>query len=678
LAIEGMKRVTLLVPSDRCEDAVGVLQKMGAMHFSELPEEWTSDDVLNPIERSAQHAEEQIRRVEVIEALFHELDPLKRGFMESLVNVPMVVPQEEFHGAAARLDLEALSAECQGISDAHHEAQREFGQVEAEIAVLGFFRDLPFDVAAIHNLHRVHVWIGSLNARRWQDLQEDAWAAERMAFQVVASDKRTVTVCAVAMEGDREEAAALLKRCELAERPLPSLEALQPTRIPELRARLDVLAEQCNGHRARVRELTAAHRRQVAVAGEFWRGELARVQTLSSGAASRRVSVFVGYVRARAAERFERKLAERLPEASVTFADPRPEEEVPVSLRLNGLLRPMKFLVRMFGLPDYFSFDPTPYLSFSFLLFFGVCFGDVVYGLMLCGVAGYLAWKARRFGGLYELSMLFFYAGITTIIVGALTGSWAGDLYNYLGKDAEGVPNNFLWHLKNKFALIDPLQKPVFMLLVALGIGICNQLYGIVLKGYGLLRRGDAAGAVFDAGLWLLVLPGFLVLAGKLFFPMPGWLFAAGAAVFGVGAIGLILTQGRAEPTFAGKAITGVVSLYGILGSYGCVAFIGDMLSYSRLLALGLTTSIVAMSFNIMAGLLRGVPAVGIVLFVGALVFGHVFNFAISILGAFVHSARLIFLEFFSRFYQAGGVPFRPLSVSTERVLVTSSEAEAA
>ncbi len=108
------------------------------------------------------------------------------------------------------------------------------------------------------------------------------------------------------------------------------------------------------------------------------------------------------------------------------------------------------------------------------------------------------------------------------------------------------------------------------------------------------------------------------------------------------------------------------------------MAFLGDMLSYSRLLALGLTTSIVAMSFNIMAGLIKGVPHVGILLFVVALVLGHVFNFAISMLGAFVHSARLIFLEFFSRFYEAGGVPFRPLSVNTERVLVTSSEADAA
>ncbi len=669
-----MKKVTLLVPSESCEDAVGALQSMGLMHFTELPADWTSGEVLQPIERSAHRAEEQLRRVEAVEALFHELDPFKKGFMASLVNVPLVVPGHEFHSSPETLDLEALAAECQGIADEHHEAQRQYAQIEAEIAVLGFFRDIPIDAAVIYGLQHVHVWIGSVNSRRWEELETDAWAAEHMAFQVLSVDSRNITICAVAMEEDRQEAGALLKRCEFAERPLPSLDALQPGRVEELRARLDELTEQCERHRARVRELTAAHRHQVAVAGEYWRTELARMRTLRSGATSRRVSVFAGYVRAQDTARFEQDLAQRLPAASVSFADPGPDDNVPVSIRLNGVLRPMRFLVKMFGLPDYYSFDPTPYLSFSFLLFFGLCYSDVAYGLMLCALAGYLAWKGRRFGGLYELSMLFFYGGVATVICGALTGSWAGDLWKpeYLGE------NNILLRLKNTFAVIDPLHKPVFMLLVALAIGVCNQLYGIVLRGYGLWRRGERAAAVYDAGLWLLVLPGFLLLAGVMFFPEPGWLFKLGVGLFCVGGVGLILTQGRAEPTFFGKAITGVVSLYGILGSYGCVAFLGDMLSYSRLLALGLTTSIVAMSFNIMAGLIKGVPHVGILFFVIALLVGHVFNFGISMLGAFVHSARLIFLEFFSRFYEAGGVPFRPLSVDTERVLVTSSEADAA
>ncbi|HLG29132.1 MAG TPA: hypothetical protein VI387_02880, partial [Candidatus Brocadiales bacterium] len=115
-------------------------------------------------------------------------------------------------------------------------------------------------------------------------------------------------------------------------------------------------------------------------------------------------------------------------------------------------------------------------------------------------------------------------------------------------------------------------------------------------------------------------------------------------------------------------AITGMVSLYGILGTYGCTSFIGDILSYSRLLALGLTTSIVAMSFNIIANIMREVPFIGVILFVAILIAGHLFNFMMSIIGSFVHPARLIFLEFFGRFYQAGATRFRPFGFDNEKV----------
>jgi V/A-type H+-transporting ATPase subunit I len=322
----------------------------------------------------------------------------------------------------------------------------------------------------------------------------------------------------------------------------------------------------------------------------------------------------------------------------------------------------------MFGVPDYFSFDPTPYLAVSFLIFFGFCFGDVIYGAMLCLVAGYLAWKARWYEGLNDFCMLFFYCGVTTMVVGVLTGSWASDLPRYFGE------GNLWERLKDRTTLVDPLGRPMLVLLVAIALGVINQFFGIVLKGYGALRKGDIAGAIFDSGLWLIALPGFLIVLSMLFFPaLPRSVFKAGLIMLGLGGLGLVLTQGRNERGIVAKAATGAVSLYGILGSYGCISFFGDVLSYSRLLALGLTTVIVGMSFNLMAGLVRGVPWAGVLLFILVLIIGHAFNFAVSILGSFIHPARLIFLEFFSRFYQGGGLRFRPLSRDNHLVMVVPS-----
>jgi V/A-type H+-transporting ATPase subunit I len=114
----------------------------------------------------------------------------------------------------------------------------------------------------------------------------------------------------------------------------------------------------------------------------------------------------------------------------------------------------------------------------------------------------------------------------------------------------------------------------------------------------------------------------------------------------------------------------GVISLYGIMGSYGATSFIGDALSYSRLLALGLTTTIIGMAFNIMASILGAMPYIGILLFIGVAAFGHIFNFFMSIIGSFVHPTRLILLEFFGRFYEAGGIRYQPFGFRTERVEV--------
>lgn len=674
MTIDRMQRVTFLAPRHQGEELVGLLQKLRLVHLEDGAARLGEAESFQRAEPSTQFAEPKLREPEFVEGVFDEFAPVRRGFIEGMVSLPMRVSETELRQVARDFDIRPLFEECQRISQSHKELERERTHAQDELAALSLFARLPFDVRDAAALKRVRVWIGSFGERKWGEFRAHPWAAERLAVQELVQDKRTVYVCVMALRSDTEEAAALLKEHEFDERPVPDLDVPAAQRTSDLRRKIEELRARSEAHGARVTELSAK-RRQVAILRAYWEAELARLRAIGKGLSSQRIAVFTGYVRARDAQRLRQALARQMPGVSVLAEEPTPQDRVPVSLRLGPLLRAMSFLVNMFGLPDYFSFDPTPYLTVSFLVFFGFCFGDVVYGAMLCAVAGYLAWKARQYAGHRDLCVLFLYGGVTTIIFGALTGSWAADLWEpkYLGE------NNLLLQLKDRLLLVDPLKRPVLMLLVALGIGIANQMYGIVLRGYGSLRRGDWAAAAFDAGLWLVMIPGFLISAGRLFFPaMPGWLFRTGTVLAAAGGLGLVLTQGRREKTLPGKFITGLVSLYGILGSYGCVAFTGDMLSYARLLALGLTTSIVGMSCNIIAGLVKDLPYVGIVLFVLVVVIGHAFNFAISILGAFVHSARLIFLEFFGRFYEASGVRFSPLSLSTERILVTVSQTEGA
>jgi V/A-type H+-transporting ATPase subunit I len=285
---------------------------------------------------------------------------------------------------------------------------------------------------------------------------------------------------------------------------------------------------------------------------------------------------------------------------------------------------------------------------------------------MLILVALLLRRKFRQQENLKAFFTLFLYCGVSTLIFGALTGTWLGDLSDpkYLGE------NNFLLRIKEFFPFFDPLSNPMLGLVIAIGIGILNQFYGILMLIWRNLRRGDVKGALFDGLLWYFYLGGLVILLAGMFASIPPMVSRIGLYVLAVGAIGLVLTQGRDQPTIPGKIMQGVISLYGIMGSYGATSFIGDALSYSRLLALGLTTTIIGMAFNIMASILGAMPYIGIILFVGVAAFGHIFNFFMSIIGSFVHPTRLILLEFFGRFYEAGGIRYQPFGFRAERVEV--------
>ena len=659
-----MKRVALLVPRQRLDDFAAWLQRQRLVHVEDAVDRVGDGDGFKRVGVTSETADARLRELGVIDSVFSLFAPRKRGFIQSFVAVPLRVQRSEMDRLVRDFALGPLYEECNRIAEDYHLHEKAIAAAEAELDTLEFFEKLPFDPEQIHALKRVGAWVGSLDARSWEAMRADPHVADVMALQELLSVKRTVHVCAVALHEHRDEALRILRQNGFADRPIPEVDGSVADRVTALHADAAERRAKCDCLRACAVELSA-NRREVDVLLGYWEAERARAQVLTRAAASGRIAVVCGYVRAVARGRLDEALAADFPQVSASYTDPTPGDAVPVNLTNGRLVRPMRFLCDMFGRPDYFSFDATPFLAISFLVFFGMCFGDVVYGLLLCAVAWRMARKSRGYEGLHNFSMMFFYCGISTILFGLLTGSWASDLSAYLGE------GNALDRLVNAVAVTRPLDKAVALLLVCLGIGVVNQFYGIVLKGYGMVRRGDVFGAVCDAGLWLLALPGFLITVSPLFFPTPKPLFNVGVALLAVGGIGLVLTQGRKEEGLVAKIATGVVSLYGIVGGYGCVSFVGDILSYSRLLALGLTTSIVGMSFNIIADLVRGGGSwLGWTLFALVLILGHTFNFAVSILGAFVHPARLIFMEFFNRFYEGGGVRFEPLSLDTARVQV--------
>ncbi len=665
MAIDRVKRVTLLVPAYNSRPLVSRLYQLNVLHvldaFSSIP---TARIVLKKYGLIGHDGGDEIRKLEFIVSTLAPFLTGEKSFLEGIFPVPVQVKKDELLDILSSFKTVQIYDECKAFHDEQTSIESQLKDVRREAGLIRELHGLPWTVREVKAVHRARLRLGIFSREDWRSFTLNPQARELCAWQDVippgGKRKRVLLAC---LPEDEREAAALASAHGFEELAVPELPGRAEERTSELEQKERGLLERQEVLRAKILEQAHLHhRRAVALLG--YRESLReRQNTETKFARSKKLLLVTGYIRTKDVHIMEDMLKAEFPQYATIYKEPSPDEDVPVSLTLNALFRPVQLLTNMFGLPNYFAFDPTPYIVLNFLLFFGICFSDVIYGVVLMGLSFCLMRRYRLNQGLWNFFCLFFYAGASTTVCGALTGGWAGDLYKpeYLG---EGNP---LLYMKEKLSVFDPLDSILVALVLVLGLGIINQFYALSLRMYREYRMGRPLDALLDGGLWLIFLSGLVILIGHVFIAMPPNTVTAGKGMAVLGTFGLVLSQGRREKGVAAKVIVGLVSIYGITGTYGSTMFISDIISYSRLLALGLTTSIIAMSFNIIAAMLG---SAGTIFFILALIVGHVLNFAICIIGAFVHPARLIMLEFFGRFYEAGGIRFRPFGFHSQKVQV--------
>ena len=649
-----MKKVAAIVPAENMSRFTTWLYVRSILDLetisTELPEGFRSYG------QNGAALRENVAKLEEVLAFCEQWTGPRKSFLENIFSAKTVASTRELEKAAAAVDPQALQQDASALQSRRNALIERLNQVEKESERLAPFAAVEVPPVRLLSLEHVRLVLVRLGPRAEAELA-------RAAPEELVWDRLSGDLIWVAFPSDHEESASFLVSLGANRQTIPSLDITVNQRMAELaNERIEILAQiervdqECREFAAKVET--------VELALGYWQAEKNRDEDLDRIISTKRIGVAHGYLPAPHLQRFAQDVRTEF-KGEVLAEDPRPEETVPVKLKNARFFRPAGLLVNMFGVPDYFSIDPTPYLTFSFLAFFGICFGDVFYGIGLISVSLALMFRFRQVEGLKQFFLLFMYAGVSTAIFGALTGSWAADLPEYLGE------GNLLLQLRDSIPHFDPLARPIVALVAVIFIGVVNQYYGIILMMLRDKRKGDWEGALYDGGLWLIYLTGFVMLIASIFISVPGEYLWTSAALLFVGAVGLLFTQGRHEDTLLGRVAVGVVSLYGILGSYGAFVFLGDALSYSRLLALGLTTFIVGMSFNILANIVADIPGLGLFLFFGMLLFGHTFNFIMSMISAFVHPARLILLEFFSRFYELGGVRYEPFGFRSDRVEIS-------
>jgi len=349
--------------------------------------------------------------------------------------------------------------------------------------------------------------------------------------------------------------------------------------------------------------------------------------------------------------------------AVVEVSEPdEPVEKIPVMLDNAKSVKPFEMLTEMYAPPKYNEIDPTMMIMPGFLIFYGIMLTDAVYGLLLT-LAGLVLWKrmGKVSSGAYNLGYILTLSGLSTVFFGILTGGYLGDfMYQFLGMDIYTTgfalvnplgESTYISAAKPLLSLggIDVNNGPMAILLFSIVAGIIHLFIGLTVGLKESLANGSVLDAFLNQGMWILLI---LAIVATV---VTGNMMIAGGAVIAV--IVLCMIKG-----FMNGGI-----LDALLGAMDITGFLGNVLSYARLLALCLATGGLAMAVNIMAKLLGdAVPVIGILIAVVMLVFGHSFNFVMNGLGSFIHSLRLHYVEFFGQYYEGGGKKFSPFKAKRD------------
>ena len=449
-------------------------------------------------------------------------------------------------------------------------------------------------------------------------------------------------------------------------RPMSPTSKVPKQKAEQLREKSKRLGEENKKAREEIAGYTEM-REQIKTTQDYFRFRSDKYNVINHLDHSKHVFVIEGYVPEEDCEKLE-ALCTRVSTCVVEFGEA--GDDAPVKLKNNKFAEPAQGILTMYSAPGKVDIDPTPILAFFFYFFFGMMFSDAGYGILMVIATGLMIKIFKPDKKMRNNLKLFQYCGVSTTIWGLVFGSIFGDapaaLYNmFTGSDVvmahsisnmgDPTPALLPW------PIIDPQKDALTLMIISIAFGLVHVLVGMGCKFVVCFRQKDYAAAFFDTGLWMLMLAGFAVLAaGLIISPV---LVTVGAVIAIACAVGLVLTQGRGKKGIIGKAIGGLASLYDI------TSYISDLLSYSRLLALGLTTGVMAQVFNMLATMM-GTNVLGIVFMIIIFLLGHLINIGLNALGAYVHTMRLQYVEMFSKFYEGGGKEFEPFSLNSKYIKI--------
>ncbi|MGL5615186.1 MAG: V-type ATP synthase subunit I [Sarcina sp.] len=510
--------------------------------------------------------------------------------------------------------------------------ENEKNRLEGEIENLVPWKKFDAKLGEVNELKMTSMFLGSLSKQYKTKLIEEINSVSKETYiEVVSEDNQDIYIYAITVNEDKEIVEETLKTLGFSTFQSKHVE-VPKLLIDEFKASI----KEIDMKKAEVKKeiLTFAEKkRTLELAYEYYENYLLRKQVNKNLLKTDKIVLFQGWIPEKENDLLKENISKVVGDTYyLTFEDVKEEEFdiVPVKLQNKGPAEVFDSITEMYSLPKYNEIDPTPLLTPFYILFFGMMVADFGYGIAMFAATAIVLKVFNLEEATRKFVKFFMYLSLSTAAFGLLFGTGFGiDLKTNLG-----------------IGLINPSKDTNILLLLAVGFGVVQIFFGLGIKAYMLIRDGKPLYAFFDVGSWVLLLVGLAMLV------VPN-LRIVGAVLAIVGSIIIVATQGRNEATTGAKVGQGLYALYGV------TSYIGDLVSYTRLMALGIAGGSIAAALNLIIGMLPGwsIIIIGPLAFIAA----HIFNMLLSLLGAYVHTARLQYVEYFSKFYDGGGRPFSPL-----------------
>ena len=636
MAIVKMSSFSLFTFDSDRDRLLHELQKFGYVHFTDLKSDVTLvEEGLKTLEIPAAVGivDEKIQRVKYALDLLKNHDDRETG-IKAMIKGKNRFTFQELEEKVSLFDYDPIIEKFREITGKIELLSQDEMKLKAYSEELRPWKNLNYDVRLLKDFVHSEVFTGTVPKKLMETLKSELSELKETHFEVLSEGKDDAYILGISTMNEKDIFNEMLRNHSYTSLNLHS-EGTPEGEMERIKSDLSRIKTEKKTLQDEIKSM-AGYLPQFEEAYEYLLNLKLRYAAETNFLKTGSVNVINGFVPTLKADTFRK--AVELTQEGVYYLELKEADQedrsVPIMLKNGKFAESFESLTTMYSLPTYDSIDPTPLYAPFFFAFFGMMIGDWGYGLLLLIGTGVALKIANLDSGMEKMVRFLFYLSFSTIIWGFIFGSFFGNPF----------PG---------FSLINPATEYQKLLIISIAFGGVHLFYALGIKAYLAFRSGKPLDALFDVGFWYMALMGAIVLLLTMVLGLSSTVRTISTIVMAVGMVGIILTGGRENESVVGKLAGGMYSLYGISG------YIGDFVSYSRLMALGLSGGFIATAINMMVGMLFNMGIPGIIGGVVVFIFGQAFNMFLSILSAYVHTSRLTYVEFFGKFYEGGGKAFK-------------------